>query len=269
MNTQSIRLLQLKLAAAGVDPGGVDGKLGSLTYAAVAAALAARGDDLPSGWAGWSGRRQAVLCLQAMCRDAGLEVGDLDGRWGPQTEFAVGQLAYLQEHGKLPPPWRDVQPLAANPHNWPNEADLEAYYGPPGSSLVTVTLPYPLRLSWETRTVVTKTSCHAKVRDSFLQILEKVLVHYGADRVRELGLDLYGGGFDLRRKRGGTAMSTHAWGIAFDFDPDHNKLQWGRDRASFARPEYDDWWRFWEEEGWCSLGRIKNYDWMHVQAAKP
>jgi hypothetical protein len=28
---------------------------------------------------------------------------------------------------------------------------------------------------------------------------------------------------------------------------------------AFAQPEYDAWWRFWEEEGWVSLGRTKNY----------
>ena len=68
--------------------------------------------------------------------------------------------------------------------------------------------------------------------------------------------------------RGGTRWSTHAWGIAIDYDPDRNQLKWGRDRAAFARPEYDAWWRLWEEEGWVSLGRTRNYDWMHVQAAK-
>jgi hypothetical protein len=48
----------------------------------------------------------------------------------------------------------------------------------------------------------------------------------------------------------------------------HNKLQWGRDRAAFASAEYDAWWRTWEAEGWVSLGRTRNYDWMHVQAAR-
>lgn len=269
MNAKSVRLLQMKLSAAGFDPGGVDGRLGSSTYAAVAAALLQRVNDLPPDWAEWSGRRQTVLYLQALCRDAGLETGDLDGRWGPQTEFAASQLAYLEEHDRLPRPWRDERPLDLNPNHWPSEGDLAACYGPPGSGLVTVALPYPLRLSWQLSSVVNKTSCHVKVRDSLLRVLDKVLAHYGADGIRELRLDLYGGGFNLRRKRGGTAMSTHAWGIAFDFDPDHNKLEWGRGRAAFARPEYDVWWRCWEEEGWSSLGRIKNFDWMHVQAAKP
>jgi hypothetical protein len=68
--------------------------------------------------------------------------------------------------------------------------------------------------------------------------------------------------------RGSSRMSTHAWAIAIDWDPDNNQLQWGRDRATLARPEYRDWWEIWEREGWLSLGRVKNYDWMHIQAAK-
>lgn len=64
------------------------------------------------------------------------------------------------------------------------------------------------------------------------------------------------------------ALVLHSWGIAIDYDPDRNQLQWGRDRAVFAGPDYDAWWQFWEEEGWTSLGRTRNFDWMHVQAAK-
>lgn len=271
MDEMIIRTLQLKLAAAGFDPGVANGELDAATGARIDDYLAQRSLDTPREWRRWAHERHAVLCLQIFCRDAGLEVGDLDGWWGPQTEFAGGQLAYLVEYGQLPHPWRDDQPLAVNPHHWPQEhpAELNACYGLAGANLVTTSLPYALRLSWEPSTVVGKTSCNAKVRDSLLTVLENVLAHYGADGIRELRLDLYGGGFNQRKKRGGSQMSTHAWGIAFDFDPDHNKLEWGREHAAFARAEYDAWWHFWEDEGWAGLGRVKNYDWMHVQAAKP
>jgi hypothetical protein len=94
-----------------------------------------------------------------------------------------------------------------------------------------------------------------------------VLQHYGPDKVRQLGLDLFGGCLNVRKMRGGSAWSMHSWGIAFDFDPDRNQLKWGRDRAVFARPEYQKWWELWEEEGAVSLGRARNFDWMHVQFA--
>ncbi len=30
-------------------------------------------------------------------------------------------------------------------------------------------------------------------------------------------------------------------GTAIDCDPDHNQLKWGRNKAAFARPKYDEW----------------------------
>lgn len=116
--------------------------------------------------------------------------------------------------------------------------------------------------------MVQRTRCNTRVKDSLGRVLTAVLTHYGLPAVRQLGLDLYGGGYALRDKRGGSTPSTHAWGIAFDFDPDHNQLKWSDARARFAQPDYAAWWQCWEAEGWVSLGRTRNYDWMHVQAAR-
>lgn len=99
MNAKAIRMLQLKLSAIGCDPGGVDGRLGSLTHAAVSLALLRRSSGQSPLWCNWSRHRQAVLYLQLLCHDAGLDVGELDGCWGPQTESAVEQLACLEEYG--------------------------------------------------------------------------------------------------------------------------------------------------------------------------
>ena len=86
--------------------------------------------------------------------------------------------------------------------------------------------------------------------------------------IHRLRLDVWGGCLNVRKMRGGTRNSMHSWGIALDYDPQNNQLKWGSDRATFAQPDYNKWWEFWEEEGWVSLGRTRNYDWMHVQAAK-
>lgn len=270
MNASAIRALQTQLLGLGFDPDGIDGKMGAGTRAAMAAALEAFDPSTDSDWRAWPAARREVLCLQVVCAATGLNPGDLDGFWGPQTEYACGQLAYLQANGTMPDPWRDAYTTPGNPNAWPleREADLNAFYGKPSKNLVLLDLPYPLKLAWNTAQVVTRTQCNAKVKDSFAKVLGKVRRHYGLAGIQELRLDLYGGGFNPRDKRGGTSPSTHSWGIAFDFDPERNKLQWGRDRAAFARPEYEAWWRAWESEGWVSLGRARNFDWMHVQAAR-
>jgi hypothetical protein len=250
----------------------VHGVFGSRTAKAVEQALARRGDQLPAGAAGWPASRRAVACFQLFCRERGIEVGAIDGRWGPQTGFAAASLAHLLEHGALPEPWRRDLPLTPNPNRWPSrsEAELIAFYGEPGdqTNLTRLELPYPLRLAWEKRTVVRSLSCHRLVRDSLHQVFTALLNHYGREQLRALRLDLYGGCLNIRKERGGEQWSTHAWGIALDFDPERNQLKWDRERAAFARPEYAPWWRIWEEEGWVSLGRTRNYDWMHVQAAR-
>ena len=95
-----------------------------------------------------------------------------------------------------------------------------------------------------------------------------MLDHHGPERIRELQLDLWGGCLNVRKMRGGTRWSMHCRAIALDYDPQRNQLIWGRDRAAFAKPEYDRWWQLWQTEGWVSLGRSRNFDRMHVQAAK-
>ncbi len=270
MNLTAIRTLQTQLAAKGADPGPIDGRMSVPTRTAITQILEQLNPKTETDWRTWPIGRRDVLCLQTLCLEAGFNPGVLDGWWGQLTEYACGQLAFLQTQGVPPEPWRDLSPVPANPNSWPLErqAELERFYGKPGTNLIMLDLPYPLRLSWNTATVINRTQCNVQVKDSLKKVLEQVHLHYGPDQLRELGLDLYGGGFNMREKRGGTTMSTHAWGIAFDFDPDHNRLKWKRDRALFARPEYEAWWGFWEAEGWVSLGRAKNYDWMHVQAAR-
>ncbi len=128
-------------------------------------------------------------------------------------------------------------------------------------------LPYPMRLAWDTSTVVHSTLCYEKVHEAAARVLTRVLDHYG-DNIMLLGLDLFGGSLNVRKMRGGSAWSMNSWGIIFDFDPARNQLRWGKDKAAFYRPEYAKWFDLSEEEGAISLGRLRNYDWIHVQFAR-
>jgi hypothetical protein len=124
-----------------------------------------------------------------------------------------------------------------------------------------------MKIAWDTLQVVRSFTIHEKCAQSAHRVLTKVKEHYGAKEIERLGFNLFGGCYNPRPKRGGTSLSMHAYACAIDFDPVRNQLRWGRDKARLALPSCSKWWEFWEEEGWISLGRERNYDWMHVQAA--
>lgn len=268
MNDGDMRMFRAFLSQEGPVSASTTGALTPAEVAAVRQALEKRVAKLPAQWTGWPDARKAVAYLQLVALEKGSDPGKIDGQIGPNTRHAFDDLEHLLEHGSLPPPIRDLELSAVNPNHWPTEAGVIAFYGQPGTNQTMLQLPYRHWLSWDLSSHVDRTSCHVKVHDSLKRVLQRVLDHYGQDRIHELRLDVFGGGFNVRKKKGGTTMSMHSWGIAFDYDPDRNQLKWGRDRASFARSEYEDWWRIWEEEGWVSLGRTRNFDWMHVQAAK-
>lgn len=235
--------------------------------------LAPHAMDLPDNWQGWELERQSIALVQMVAKANSSDPGPIDGLWGQRTDTAFEDLTFFRDHGEMPPNWREDAPdiIEANPRGWPlqNTSSLTNYYGPPCDfSRRSVRVPWTLRLSWDNSTTVSSISCHEKVADSLGEILEAIHAHYGEDELIRLGLDQYGGCYNCRKKRGGSSWSTHAWAIAIDWDPDRNSLRWGRDRAQMARPEYIDWWKIWEAEGWVSLGRASNFDFMHVQAAK-
>lgn len=260
---ERIKFVQSELAKQGLYDGKIDGLMGMKTIMGL--------DNIHDVPGSWSDDRQITCFIQLMAKDNKIETGKLDGYWGPQTAYAYEELKQLKLFGEVSPIWRPEELVHANPNNWPsqaNEQDLIDYYGEVGTNQTTIHLPYPHKLSWAKDKVVNKFSCHQKVQPSMQRVLTKVFDHYGIERIKELRLDLWGGCLNVRKMRGGSRYSMHSWGIALDYDPENNQLKWGRDRATFAQPEYNDWWQFWEEEGWVSLGRTRNFDWMHVQAAK-
>ncbi|MEM1094516.1 MAG: M15 family peptidase [Bacteroidota bacterium] len=271
----AIRIAQKHLGFQDAD---LDGRLGPITADALDRVLPLRIAALAplavaEGIVGGSRKRKLTAFIQMLATELGVDAGPIDGYWGPQTDYAFDVLEHHDRYGTLPVPWRDARPPAPNPNQWPleNEADLRSFYGAPGdeANLVSIEAPYLHQFTWAPYQTTDRITCHRKVADSVQRVLTAVVQHYGVDQVRQLRLDQYGGCYNKRRKRGGSAWSTHAWGIALDYDTVNNRYQWGRSRASFARPEYDAWWAAWEAEGWVSLGRTRNFDWMHVQAALP
>jgi hypothetical protein len=134
-----------------------------------------------------------------------------------------------------------------------------AKYGKPNETgkgyLTTIRLPYPMRIAWDIDTKVTSMRCHKLVADKFLAVFNELHREYGYEKIVELGIDLFGG----------SDWSKHSWAIAIDLDPARNKLKETSKTARFARPEYKKMIDIFYKHGFISLGREKNYDWMHFE----
>lgn len=134
--------------------------------------------------------------------------------------------------------------------------------------LVSLDLPYPMRIAWDTDSIVKKMRCHKLVKDNFEAVFKDLLAHYGYDKIKELGIDLFGGCFNYRKMRNGSKLSMHSWGIAIDLDPARNQLRETSATARFARPEYKPMIDIFYKNGFISLGVEKNFDWMHFEIKK-
>lgn len=134
-----------------------------------------------------------------------------------------------------------------------------------GSYLTTIQLPYPMRLAWDKNTKVKTMRCHRLIANDFLNVFNELLEVYGYEKIVELGIDLFGGCFNFRAMRGGSDYSRHSWGIAIDLDPERNQLKETSKTARFARPEYAKMIEIFNKHGFVSLGKEKNYDWMHFE----
>jgi lysozyme family protein len=269
-STLSNETIQKLLTSQSLYSGAIDGLIGPKTMSSINLLLA---QEVGGQTAAWSNDRKKVAVGQVFAKKNNIEVGTVDGLVGPQTRQAFKELNYLVLTGKELPKWRDVitKPDVISKeavNDWPLQKDVEKFYGKVGENQATLITPYKMKLAWDTSTVVSKFSCHEKVHDSLARIFQKTLDEYGEAKIADLKLDYFGGCLNIRKMRGGSSWSMHSWGIAVDLDPERNQLEMHKDVATFAKADYVPFWRIVESEGWVSLGRSRDYDWMHFQAAR-
>jgi hypothetical protein len=193
---------------------------------------------------------------------------EYDAWWGPDTQDTAYRLIGENHVG-----WRpDENQTPTNDANefsvkcWtPTDSQMIKKYGNPGLNQVVINLPFTMRLDWDLQTRVNKTSCHSFVKDSITGVLEEIRDSYGIVTIKELGIDRFGGILNVRKKRGGKTWSAHAWGTAIDLWPSANQLAWKKNRAAFAKSEYDKLHEIFAKAGWMSLGKCYDFDWMHWQ----
>lgn len=150
-------------------------------------------------------------------------------------------------------------------------SDIIKTFGQPGDTknFISISLPYPMRIAWDTSTTVTKMQVHKLAADSLSKIFKEIFQVYGLAEIQRLGIDLFGGCFNFRQMRGGTEWSVHSWALAVDLDPNRNSLKATNKTAQFAKPEYKKMIDIFYKYGWYSLGREQNRDFMHFQFVKP
>lgn len=233
--------------------------------------------------------------LQSLLTGHGFQVGLIDGIIGDVTKRALkafqaskglaqtgkADAATMTALSKAPvksneapdrkaPVTPEQAKVAVSPTKeiWPRQSGVPGFYGAVGTKQTSIQLPYEMKLAWDKSTKLRKMTLHTRCAASAQRVFEKIKATYSAKEIAELGLDIFGGSLNVRKMRGGSAYSMHSWGIAIDFDPERNQLKWGRDKARLARPDAIPFFEAWEDEGWLSLGRARNFDWMHLQAAR-
>lgn len=133
------------------------------------------------------------------------------------------------------------------------------------TNLVIANIAFPLKLSWNKSQTTTKIQCHKLVKSDIENIFKDILKEYGLPKIKELGIDLYGGCYNCRLMRGGTKQSMHSWGIAIDIFPELNGLKTPFVKSQFSKPEYKAMIDIFYKYGWENLGVEKGYDAMHFQ----
>lgn len=227
--------------------------------------------------------------LQSRLTSHGFPVGTIDGDIGPVTLKALKSFQKsrgLHQSGQAdkatvealrstsvgnaqrPETISNAAGIIPTATQWPTQAGVPSFYGEVGTSQTSIELPYDMFLAWDKGQRVRKMTLHTKVAASAQRVFEKVADKYNGPERKALGLDLFGGSLNVRKMRGGNSWSMHSWGIAIDFDPERNALHTSSPKARLSHADAVPFWEFWEEEGWLSLGRARNYDWMHVQAAR-
>lgn len=118
--------------------------------------------------------------------------------------------------------------------NWPTQRGCDEFYGNPrgvGGAVVSqkwyaenIVFVKPLWKMSMGEINITRIPFHKKAAPVLEAIFDEILQTRGLAEIKTAGLDLFGGSFNYRPMRGGTALSMHAYGCAIDFDPARNGL---------------------------------------------
>jgi hypothetical protein len=124
-------------------------------------------------------------------------------------------------------------------------------------------LPFPMHLSWDVTTVITRFQAHVLAGDRIISALAAMRDANGVDYLQVHKLDYWGGCFNFRPMREGTALSMHSWGVAVDINPQIGRFHNLDDKVSYPQFIVDAF----EKSGfeWGGHWAAANVDPMHFQ----
>lgn len=150
------------------------------------------------------------------------------------------------------------------------------------ANIIYINLPYPMRVAG-TSSKVTRIRVHKEAAPYFLKAFNNVWAYarkvikekYGYDQTTQFydnkalawlrlqNLDIFGGSFVYRKKRGGNSLSLHSFGCAIDIDPEHNGQSKKPTMPSFFVKCWTD-----AQFTWGGKFKGKYVDGMHMQLGK-
>lgn len=272
-----VKATQRLLASTGYYKFGIDGDAGKGTMNAVAVIERNNIKDYAKSPSKMSKKRRLIAAGQVILNVQGYEAGTVDGYAGHNTENALSAWEYKQIHGKAEQVPRPVIKAYTPPKKGhiPLQKDVAKYYGRAGKgnsevgrNLTTIKLPFRLRIDYNLKQTTNKITVHKKAAPSLKAALIEVYQHYGAGKMRELGIDRYAGAYNPRKMRGGSRWSMHAYACAIDFYAAPNGLRARCPRALFCKPQYKAFLDIMEKHGWLPAIRLWGADAMHFQRAR-
>jgi hypothetical protein len=163
---------------------------------------------------------------------------------------------------------------------WPKQSECRQFYGDPDTNgdgtpdaaweaahLVNIAPPYKMRFAWDIGREVSTIRCHKLVAHDLSAILLEISEAYehNLSRLKDAGLDLYGGCYNFRMMRGSTRLSMHSYACAIDINPSANPLgkAWMPNAGMMPMGVVT----IFERHGWVWGGRWSRPDCQHFQAA--
>lgn len=258
----------------------VDGILGPKTYEAILAKLSGHDSTVAQiqSLVGvksdglWGPATQKAVATALKCENTVAAIQDIvnvirDGVAGRKTFAAIltklrgnGVVTAAAAQTEIAPDFKELGNI--------KQSDIRAgktIFGKAGDEGNMVYVKPPYTIYYDGKPYKHGVRVHKAAAPSLEKIFAEVLSTYGPERIHALHLDDYAGGYTYKKTTGGSSMSIHSWGCAIDWWPSKNALKTHAPAAGFSGKDYEAWWRIWEKYGWHSLGREKDYDWMHVQ----